>query len=374
MLINLEMRTLNTYILRSFLVTLGMGLGIMTFVLLSGTICKSDVLNMFINGVSPMVLVKFAWYMLPYALCYTLPLALLVSTVLVFSRLSADNEIVAMKAMGIGMWQIVTPAIIISGLCCALCLWLFLFVAPRVRDKAVGLTMSATTETPLAMLEPGMFKNIAANCYVKIGAKEGEELKDVHIILTDKKGRNYQDVVAASGKIVLNPGDDVPVLYLSNVELTHFSLDEHPEPTTISSYSIGAMQMPLEINASRNKRKLSSKRQYMDFGMLCAQIAMRRSEGEDPTPLLVELHERLAIGMTPFSFLLLGLPFGIRSKRSELSIGLLICVLLALFFYCFKLLTGTLSEKPGAQYIIWIPNLLYQIGGLYMMRKLEFRG
>ncbi len=368
------MRTLNTYILRNFLVTLGMGLGIMTFVLLSGNLCKSDVINMFISGVSPIVLLKFLSYMLPYALCYTLPLAILVSTVLVFSRLSADNEIVAMKSMGIGLWQIVTPVLAISGICCALCLWLFLFVTPLMRDKATALTTAATTETPLALLEPGVFKMFTTNCYVKIGAKDGDELKDVHIVLTDKKGRNYQDLVASSGKVVLNPGEDIPVLYLTDVELTRFSLDERPEPTTVSSYRIGNMQMPLELNASRNKRKLSSKRQYMDFGMLCAQIAMKREDGQDATPLLVELHERLAIGMTPFSFLLLGLPFGIRSKRSELSIGLLICVLLALFFYGFKLLTGTLSEKPGAQYIIWIPNLLYQIGGLYMMKKLEFRG
>ena len=54
------MRTLNTYILRNFLVTLGMGLGIMTFVLLSGNLCKSDVINMFISVVSPMVLLKFS--------------------------------------------------------------------------------------------------------------------------------------------------------------------------------------------------------------------------------------------------------------------------------------------------------------------------
>ena len=368
------MRTLNTYILRNFLVTLGMGLGIMTFVLLSGNLCKSDVLSMFINGVSPLVLVKFIWYMLPYALCYTLPLALLVSTVLVFSRLSADNEIVAMKAMGIGIWQITTPAIIISGLSCLLCLWLFLFVAPRVRDKAAALTATATAETPLAMLEPGVFRAFADNCYVKVGSKVGDELKDLHIILTDKKGHHYQDLIAASGKIVLNPGEVFPVLYLNDVEMTRFDLNERPDPTSVSSYRIGSMQMPLEINASRNRRKLTSKRQYMDFGMLCAQIAMHRSEGQNATELLVELHERLAIGMTSFSFLLLGLPFGIRSKRSETSIGLLICVLLALFFYGFKLLTGTLSETPGAQYIIWIPNLLYQFGGLYMMRKLEFRG
>ncbi len=368
------MKTLNTYLFRNMLATVLMALGIMTFVMLSGHFYKA--FSMLSQGVSPVVLCRFIGYMLPYTLCFTLPLALLVSTVLVFSRLSGDNEVVAMKAIGISLWQIISPALLLSAVISIVCLWLSLFVSPLCRYKAEQLLATATAETPLAMLEPGVFAELFPRCYIRVGAKSGSELKDIHIVIRDRDGRVFKDVVARSGRLERRGENVLPELLLSEAEVTDFTLDGVPEPSRVTSVAVGSVSMPLDFGAMRSAKKTSRKAKYMDLRMLCARIVLDREDGLDVTSMFVNLHERLAMSVAPFSFLLLGLPFGIKSRRSELSIGLLICVLLALFFYAFVLLTNTLKEMSGMhpQYIIWIPNLLYQGAGLLMMRRLEYRG
>jgi len=76
------------------------------------------------------------------------------------------------------------------------------------------------------------------------------------------------------------------------------------------------------------------------------------------------------MALAPFSFLLIGLPFGIRSRRSELSVGILLCVLLALGFYAFLLFGDALKDQPRFHpaLIIWLPNFLYQFAGLAAIR------
>ncbi len=368
------MRTLNTYLARNMFATMLMALGIMTFVMLSGHFYRA--FDMLSQGVSPLVLVKFIVFMLPYTLCFTLPLALLVATVLVFSRLSADNEIVAMKSMGISLWQIVTPSLLLSIATCGVCLWISLFVAPQCRFLADQLMTTAAAETPLAMLEPGAFTELFSGCEIRIGERDGSTLKDVHIVLRDKKGHAFKDIVAASGSMSYKQGDTVPELVLSGAEVTDFRLDDKPSPTDVSSIYVGTISMPLDFQALRASRRISRKERNMDFRMMCARIVLDEEDGKDVTEHIVNLHKRIAMSIAPFSFFLLGLPFGVKSRRSEMSVGLLLCVLLALVFYAFILLTDSVKSVSGLhpQYIIWIPNLLYQFVGIALIRKLEFRG
>lgn len=351
-----------------------MALGILTFVMLSGHFFRA--FDLLAHGVSPMVLVKFLAYLLPDMMRFTLPLALLVATVLVFSRLSADNEIVAMKSMGISLWQIVTPAVALSFMLSCLGLWLSLWVSPGLRYKSEQLRWTAAAETPLSLLEPDVFVEVFPQCSLRISGRDGDVLHDVHILFRDKNGDVFQDIAARRGSVVVNPEEETLSLELTDASVTSFRLDEVPSSSNVRYLSAKTISLPLNYGGSRNKKNLIRKLKYMDLKMLCARIALDREEGKDVTDHLVNLHTRLSLAISPFSFLLLGLPFGIRSKRSELSIGLLICVLLAVVFYGFMLLADALKGCAAIhpQYIIWIPNLLYQVVGLVMIKKLEHKG
>ncbi len=83
----------------------------------------------------------------------------------------------------------------------------------------------------------------------------------------------------------------------------------------------------------------------------------------------------MSLAFSPIGFLLLGIPFGIRTKRSETSVGLVFSLLLALVFYVFLALAESLEDQSHyhPEVLVWLPNIFYQLGGLaalhYIMKR-----
>lgn len=348
-----------------------MALAILTFVMLSGQFFRA--FDLVAKGVPPAFLGQFLLYLLPNMLRFTLPLAMLVGTVLMFSRMSAENEIVAMKAVGISLYQVVSPALWLSFLLCGVCLWLGMVAAPRARYLADQQRWAAVVQSPLAMLEPGNFREIFPHCLMRIGAQEEDRFLDIHIIKLDETGKNVQDITARRGKIVLNKEERIVELTLEEATVTDMDLTGSDDPSEVRHVNAKNIRIPLNYGASQDQKKLTRRLKYLDFKMLCGRINLDREQGLDVTEHLVELHSRLSMAFAPFSFLLIGLPFGIRSRRSELSVGILLCVLLALGFYAFLLCGDALKDHARFHpaLIIWLPNFIYQGVGLFAIRRLE---
>lgn len=362
------MKILNAHISKNFLFTTVMALGILTFVMLSGQFFRA--FDLVSRGVSPAILGQFLFYLIPNMLRFTLPLAMLVATVLVFSRMSAENEIVAMKAVGISLYQIISPALLLSFALCGLCLWVSLFVAPRLRYQADQLRWSAAANSPLAMLEPGAFTEVFPQCLMRIGSQNRDQLLDVHIIMLDEDGQQVQDITARQGRVDIDPDERVIELTLQQATVTDMTITGEQDPSAVRHLNAESIRIPINYGAAQDQKKLTRKLKYLDVKMLCGRISLDSQQGLDVTEHLVELHSRLSMALAPFSFLLIGLPFGIRSRRSELSVGILLCVLLALGFYAFLLFGDALKDQPRFHpaLIIWLPNFLYQFAGLAAIR------
>ena len=93
------MWTLNRYVLRDFLVVFCMAIGILTFAMLGARL--GAVMDMLARGIPVQSFFLFILYSLPKLLFYTIPWSILVATMVVFGRLSADSEITAMRACGV---------------------------------------------------------------------------------------------------------------------------------------------------------------------------------------------------------------------------------------------------------------------------------
>ena len=362
------MKTITCHITKNILVSTSIALGVLTFVMLSGHFFRAfDLLS---KGVAPSLLLKFLLLMVPDMLRFTLPLSILVATVLIFGRMSSDNEIVALKASGINLWQIIAPGLAICTVCSILCLAISLVISPVCRYEADILRWSALSNAPFSLLEPGVFTKLSNKCSIRVMKREGDDLEHIHIILQNGEG-TMQDISAKRGRIHLDPQT-----FFINLELNDAIISDiaFGNGYAVAKRHLSAMSisLPFDYGASQSKKKITRKPKFMDVKMLYGRMRLMQEAGEDITPLMLNLHHRLSLSLSPFAFLLLGIPFGIRGKRSELSVGLLICVILALGFYVFLLLAGMLEKKPHLhpELIVWLPNLLYQAGGLVALHKI----
>ena len=366
------MKTLNLYIGRGLLVTTGIAIGVLTFVMLSANLMK--VFELLARGVEARVLVQFLGYLAPEMLKFTIPMAVLCSSVLVFSRLAADNEVNAMRASGVSLWQIISPGLVLSILLSGVCLWLQTSVSPHCLYQVELLKRTEAVRNPLVLIEPGRFVELPGYV-IRVGGREGHELYDIHVYALDEDGRVAQDITARKGRIVLDEGTRVLQLLLEDTTIAAVDPAKDETGTRFWRSASRGISFPLNYGEEMDKRPLTRKLKHMDFPMIFAWIYIEGSEGRDTTAHYVELNKRVSLALSPFAFLLIGIPFGIRTRRAETSVGLLVCVFLAMGFYTFILLAEGLESKPALhpEILVWLPNVLYQGGGLWTLAVIARR-
>ncbi len=372
------MKLINRYIAKNLLFTLLLAMGVLAFVMLATHFFRA--FSLLANGVPPSILGKMLAMLLPDVLRYVLPLSMLFATVMVFSRMSAEDEIVALKASGVSIWQIVSPGLVLSIVISALGVWLALYVSPELRYRSELLKWQAMSTSPLALVEPGRMTKLSKDISIRVGSRDDNGLlRDIHLLQLAPDGKTLRDITAASGIIENRPGQQALHLILQNFAITEFTVDgdesqnlrkSKDAPSFLSAQTI---TIPIEYGAIQDRKPLKRKLKMMPLGMLFGDLAMQIQQGKPTTEHWLEFHQRLALAFSPLGFLLLGIPFGIRNRRSDSSSGIIVCVILALIFYAFILLSDSLADHPAfhPEFLIWVPNLVYEIGGLVALAKLS---
>ena len=103
-------RTLNRYLLRQHLAPLGFPLAALTSLMLIQQVAK-QLSSLLGKGLPTGVIIEVFVLSLPFIVAVTLPMAVLVAVLHVFTRLAGDNEITAMQAGGVSMLRLVTPVL-----------------------------------------------------------------------------------------------------------------------------------------------------------------------------------------------------------------------------------------------------------------------
>ncbi len=111
------MRLLNRYLLRQLVAPFFFALAALTgFMLISQIAKKFGALVG--KGLPWSVITEVFVLSLPFIIAMTLPMAVLLAVLYTFSHLAADNEITAMRANGISVYQVLTP-VLLWGVCMA---------------------------------------------------------------------------------------------------------------------------------------------------------------------------------------------------------------------------------------------------------------
>ena len=106
------MRIIHKYMTLSFLTTFLMTLFVFTFVMSIGIVFK--VTDLLALGVSWKPILRILMSGLPTAMSFSIPISVLTACLLLFGRLSADGEITAMRACGIGLRQVIAGPLVVS--------------------------------------------------------------------------------------------------------------------------------------------------------------------------------------------------------------------------------------------------------------------
>jgi len=354
-------KTIERYVFGSFLSSFLLAFLVLSFVLTIALLVQ--IVEFILDGVSPSLVGQFALVSFPETMQWTMPLALLVSSVLVFSRMSADSEIAAMRACGVNLLSVMKWPIAFSLLCVAFGAFVNNEIVPRGHEVRRSLKTKVSVDTGIDVLEPGRVITDFPKMKLYFGAKEGNWLYDIVVMDYSQK---VDRMITASKALVTSKGSDI---HLDLYQMTVDPLDEnHPTMARANRFPYVVTNAIKEVKYSKKDKdltfseitaKISSLHEIVTKGKDGSKAKSRERHllKRDLSKTKTELSKRFVFALASLCFVLVGVPLGIKAQRKESSIGMAISLAVAIGYYLVMMLMLSMQKSYAIhpEFLIWLP-------------------
>jgi lipopolysaccharide export system permease protein len=323
-----------------------------------------------------LVAVGFAWgdvlglvrSLMPLVAAYSVPVGFLFGVLAAVARLSADAELTAMRACGLGLANVLGPAVALGVLVSAATGVLMVHGEPAARREMRAVLAQVASRGGL--LEPGRFRAIGPRV-VYVQARDRDHALR-RILVADRSDPQRPFLVFAErGRFSFDPATTTIRLELERGDVHFESADGDRYQRIVFDhfdYAIDAGALFERAGGTRPREMTFAElRQTVaaaDRGRLAA-----RAGGRDPNDFRAQLHRRLALPFAPLLFAALGVALGARRTRSARSWGFLACAALAAAYYTiltFGEFLGESGRLPSAL-ALWLPNLAFALAAATLL-------
>ena len=384
------MKTLERYVFGAFLSSFFLAFLVLSFVLTVGLMVQ--IVRYMLQGIPADLVGRFAFVSFPETLQWTIPLALLVASVLVFSRLSADSEIAAMRACGVNLLTVMRAPLLFALFCTVMGLFVNNEIVPRGHQIRRDLARRISVGAGLELLEPGRVIDDFPKVKIYFEEKEGNWLRD--LIVLDFSNPRVDRMITASKALVTSEGRDV-VLDLHG--MTVDPLDEN------NPGMARATRFQYRVKDALKDRTYKRREKDFRFFEILSEIRLAKADVKDPqaaaerraregrakgavakelklvkkslksqlSNLRTEFQKRFVFAFASICFVLVGVPLGIRAQRRESSIGIAIALVTALGYYLVVILMTSLEKNYAVRpdLLIWLPVVLCAALASYLIPK-----
>ncbi len=357
--------TLRRYFLREVAAPFLFGIGVFTFVLLTARMLK--LVELVVNRSVPILAIaKLFAYILPTFLEVTVPMALLLSVLLSFGRLSADSEIVALKTSGLSLYQMVVPVIAFSLAVTFLALLLAVYARPWGNSNLKASLYEIAKTRASAGLKERVFNDDFAGLVIYVEHIEPPGDKLGGILIADGRDPNQRNtVLAKTGFLVGNEAAHSVTLRLLDGSIhTFLPGEKRYHKTDFTTYDVS---LNLAVALARFSQR-EKDAQEMTLAELRQAIAERYAADRPAYTELVELHRKFSLPFACLVFGLIGVPLGVQPVRAVRARSFSVS-LAVIFAYYLMLTAGEAMAEKGhvpAAIALWVPNLVFGALGLIL--------
>ena len=311
-------------------------------------------------------------FLLPPFITLAAPLAGLMSSIMVFSRLSADNEITAMRAGGISLYRLLAPSILIALISIGVTLYMSLFM---IHDSNLSFKRSVLNimRTSLSMeIREQRFYSQFKDFVIHVNEKKEETLFGVFI--SDQRNRDRQRIIeAARGRITESEESDGVLFQLQDGVIHTIGDDGAYQTIAFNAYSL---KLGFDKNLTGAIKKEAPDLSPSELLTVIDETNRKISEGENirpPWTEIVALHQKFSIPLGCLALGLLGAPLGIMAHRRGASGGFGLGIVMIVTNYLLWTIGQGLGSEGKIHPIVgvWAPDVVMGGIGIYLILRVS---
>ena len=363
-------RTLYLYLIKELFPAFLLGLIGFTFILLTGRIVQ--LMELFVNkGVPLGYILRLLYLLLPSFMVLTIPMATLLSVLLAFNRLSSDNEITALKASGVSLYQMIPPVLIFAFTTYAGTTFLSLYSVPWANEGSRALLYEVASSKASAGIREKMFNDDFEGLVLYVEEIQPRTLRWEKVFISDSRNpAQVLTIIAREGEVLSDPGTLAITLRLKRGAIHKLG----KEPDAYEKIDFSTYDLRLHLKTGLKEKRTEEKHPAdMTLAELGRSIQALRAKGSHAKIQWVKVHEKFSIPFACLVFGLIGIPLGLQSRvaRSGKFQGFAWAIGVLLVYY---LLTnaGTSLAERGVVLLeagMWSANAVFITLGIYLLIK-----
>ncbi|MCK5404093.1 MAG: LptF/LptG family permease, partial [Desulfobulbaceae bacterium] len=342
-----------------------------SLVILSGVLFLSKMVPfldiVFDLGIGFADFLRLCVYMTPNLLLFSLPMTSMLAVILCFSRLSNDNEIMALKAAGIGVYRML-PSVVLFAFSVAL---LTGFSSTMLMPSGTVAMKKLLFQLAREKIDKGMqekrFSDGIGDMVLYVDRIDRDSGWQGVYVSDMRNEESPVTIFAKTGRVESRPDQMTLTLYLNDGSM-HRTSGETTQTISFKQYALSLFLEGPAVIGTKSATEIGKN------GMTQQQLlAKAKSSGLDTSAgidCLIEYHERLVLAVGCFMLTLISFPLGIQVRPGERPAGLPFGLLIYIFYYVLVSAAKVVSESgflPVAR-AMWLPDVILALFTVYFLR------
>ena len=309
-------------------------------------------------------------YIFPHMLLYVIPMAGMTGVIIGFTRLTNDREILALKACGISLRQMLLPVILIAAIIAGLTGYFSVNLIPAGEIAMRQLMFQLAKEKIDRGIKEKKFTEALGDLVVYVD-KIDEKHRWSGVYVSDMRNRRQPIITMAKNGHMLADVQQMAVTIVLNNGTLHNTDGQDSQIIRFTRYQL---QIPLKPPTRIDGDDVTQ----IGKGSMSQEqlLSTARSYGENTkkgVSYLAEYHHRLVLPVGCFILSLLGLPLGLQAGPGRKAAGIPMGLAFFVLYYVAFTICRVMVEDMVLPLVfgMWLPNIIFAVITILVFWRVE---
>lgn len=353
-------KLLEKYILKQVIEMFIMGVLVFTSIIFASDTFMTLIKQISKYGIPFKVALILVILSLPSVFVMTIPMGVLLSTVMTLNKLSLASELTVMRACGISFNTIAKPVFAFSVVMCLASFFINETVVPVVTKQSKDLALWAFCQKNIPEGKRDFtFQEVNDDRTLKrlFYVESCEDKKFHNVTVLDMANKDSIHILQA------NTGGSSPKGWVFNNGIVYTIADEGK---VLNSTYFGKTVAQFGVNLKKElNRNVANEHNFLQ---LCKYLICNKHL-ENREDLVIDLFDKIALPLTTIVLVLIGIPLAITPPRVRYNRGFLFSILIIFAYYLIRALSLSFGQAGTLHPFIaaFLPNIILTIigAGLY---------